>query len=77
MSGSSCAYSPRGELLVALPALEPCIARVTLHRSEVDLARSTLPLLGDLSAVLSDLWLDEEIPVTHRLEERRVTSEGR
>jgi len=76
MSGSSCAYSPRGELLVALPPLEPCIARVTLHRDEVDLARSTLPLLGDLSAVLSDLWLDEEIPVTHRLEERRPASKG-
>jgi len=43
---------------------------VNLERGEVDLARATIPLLGDLSAVLPDLWLDDEIPVHRRLEER-------
>jgi N-carbamoylputrescine amidase len=70
MSGSTSAYSPRGDLLGAAPPLDPCIVRVTLESEEVDLARATMPLLGDLSAVLPDLWLDEEIPVTRRIEER-------
>jgi predicted amidohydrolase len=69
-SGSTSAYSPRGELLAAAGPLDACIVRVRLERDEVDLARATLPLLGDLSAVLPDLWLDEEIPVTRRIEER-------
>ena len=64
------AYSPRGEVLAAAGPLDPCIVRVRLEREELDLARATLPLLGDLSAVLPDLWLDEEIPVYRRLEER-------
>ena len=70
MSGGTCAYSPRGELLASAGPLDACIVRVRLERDEVDLARATIPLLGDLSAVLPDLWLDEEIPVTRRLEER-------
>lgn len=71
MSGSTSAYSPRGEVLAAAGPLDPCIVRVRLERDELDLARATLPLLGDLSAVLPDLWLDDEIPVTRRIEERR------
>jgi predicted amidohydrolase len=69
-SGSTSAYSPRGEVLAAAGPLDPCIVRVRLERDELDLARATLPLLGDLSAVLPDLWLDDEIPVTRRIEER-------
>ena len=70
MSGGTCAFSPRGDLLQTAGPLEECIVKVTLDRAEVDLARATIPLLGDLSAVLPDLWLDDEIPVTRRLEER-------
>ncbi len=70
MSGGTCAYSPRGELLDSAGPLDACIVRVQLDREEIDLARATIPLLGDLSAVLPDLWLDAEIPVLRRLEER-------
>ncbi|HTW85668.1 MAG TPA: nitrilase-related carbon-nitrogen hydrolase [Candidatus Sulfotelmatobacter sp.] len=70
MSGGSCAFSPRGELIAASPSLGAQIVRIVLDPDEVDLARATLPLLGDLSAVLPDLWLDEAIPVVRRLEER-------
>ncbi len=70
MSGGTCAYSPRGDLIASAGPLEACIVEVQLDRDEVDLARATIPLLGDLSAVLPDLWLDDEIPVLRRLEER-------
>jgi predicted amidohydrolase len=69
MSGGTCAFSPRGDLLESAGPLESCIITVNLERREVDLARATIPLLGDLSAVLPDLWLDDEIPVMRRLEE--------
>jgi N-carbamoylputrescine amidase len=69
MSGGTCAFSPRGDLLASAGPLESCIITVNLEREEVDLARATIPLLGDLSAVLPDLWLDDEIPVMRRLEE--------
>lgn len=69
MSGGTAVFSPRGDLLRSAGALEECIIEVTLDRAEVDLARATIPLLGDLSAVLPDLWLDDEIPVMRRLEE--------
>lgn len=69
MSGGTCAVSPRGDVLQSAGPLEECIITVRLERDEVDLARATIPLLGDLSAVLPDLWLDQEIPVTRRLEE--------
>jgi predicted amidohydrolase len=70
MSGGTCAFSPRGDLIASAGPLETCIVKVQLDPAEVDLARATIPLLGDLSAVLPDLWLDEEIPVTRRIEER-------
>jgi len=70
MSGSTSAFSPRGDLLESLGPLEPGIISIELDPAEVDLARATIPLLGDLSAVLPDLWLDDEIPVARRLEER-------
>jgi predicted amidohydrolase len=70
MSGGTCAFSPRGDLLQTAGLLDACIVKVELDPTEVDLARATIPLLGDLSAVLPDLWLDDEIPVTRRLEER-------
>jgi predicted amidohydrolase len=70
MSGSTSVFSPRGDLLESLGPLEPGIISIELDPAEVDLARATIPLLGDLSAVLPDLWLDDEIPVARRLEER-------
>jgi predicted amidohydrolase len=70
MGGATCAFSPRGELLQALGPLDPGILTLELDRAEVDIARAMIPLLGDLSAVLPDLWLDDEIPVKARLEER-------
>jgi predicted amidohydrolase len=70
MSGGTCAFSPRGDLIASAGPLDECVVKVQLDRAEVDIARATIPLLGDLSAVLPDLWLDEEIPVTRRLEER-------
>jgi N-carbamoylputrescine amidase len=69
-SGTTSAYSPRGQVLAAAGPLDAGIVMVRLERDEVDLARATLPLLGDLSAVLPDLWLDDEIPVMRRIEER-------
>ncbi len=69
MSGGTCAVSPRGDVLESAGPLEAAIVTVRLEPQEVDLARATIPLLGDLSAVLPDLWLDEEIPVGRRLEE--------
>ncbi|GAC1659653.1 MAG: carbon-nitrogen hydrolase [Candidatus Elarobacter sp.] len=71
MSGGTCAFSPRGDLIQSAGPLDACIVKLRLDPSEVDLARATIPLLGDLSAVLPDLWLDEQIPVTRRLEESR------
>jgi predicted amidohydrolase len=63
MSGSSCIVSPRGELLAELDELTVSILRASLDDAEVDLARATLPLLGDLAAVLPDLWFDESLPL--------------
>jgi N-carbamoylputrescine amidase len=63
MSGGSCIVSPRGEILESLDELTVAILRAPLDVAEVDLARATLPLLGDLSAVLPDLWYDEDLPL--------------
>ena len=71
MSGGTCAFSPRGDLLASAGPLERSIVKVQLDSQEVELARATIPLLGDLNAVLPDLWLDPEIPVMRRLEDDR------
>jgi len=63
LSGTSCAIDPRGHVLVEAPANEACIVRADLDLREIDLARASLPLLGDLNAVLPDLLLDEELPL--------------
>jgi N-carbamoylputrescine amidase len=55
MTGSSCVIDPRGNVLVAAPVLGAAIVRARLEPREVDLARASLPLLGDLQAVLPDL----------------------
>jgi predicted amidohydrolase len=63
MAGGSSVVSPHGELLASLDELTVAILRATLDPAEVDLARATLPLLGDLGAVLPDLWYDTALPV--------------
>ena len=61
MTGSSCVIDPRGGIVVQGPALGECIVRASLDMREVDLARASLPLLGDLAAVLPDLLYDEDL----------------
>jgi N-carbamoylputrescine amidase len=63
MTGSSCAIDPRGDVLVEGPATQPCILQADLDLREIDLARASLPLIGDLNAVLPDLLLDDELPL--------------
>ena len=65
-TGSSTVIDPRGHTVVEAPPTGACIVRATLDMREIDLARAGLPLLGDLSAVLSDLLLDDELPLPHR-----------
>jgi predicted amidohydrolase len=63
MTGTSCVIDPHGTVLVQAPAAQACIVRADLDLREIDLARASLPLLGDLEAVLPDLFLDEELPL--------------
>jgi len=63
MSGSSCVVDPQGRIIVAAPPSEACIVRADLDLREIDLARASLPMLGDLRAVLPDLLLDDELPL--------------
>jgi predicted amidohydrolase len=63
MTGSSCVVDPRGCVLVQAPPSQACILRADLDLREIDLARASLPLLGDLGAVLPDLLLDDELPL--------------
>ncbi|HEV3194543.1 MAG TPA: nitrilase-related carbon-nitrogen hydrolase [Candidatus Cybelea sp.] len=63
MTGSSCVVDPRGRVLVEAPPTQACILRADLDLREVDLARASLPLLGDLGSVLPDLLLDDELPL--------------
>jgi N-carbamoylputrescine amidase len=66
MSVGSCVISPWGEILGTLDEIGAGILRATLDPDEVDLARATLPLLGDLGAVLPDLWFDAALPLPQR-----------
>jgi N-carbamoylputrescine amidase len=66
MAGSSCVISPGGTFVVEAPALDACILRARLDPAEFEVARATLPLLGDLAGVLPDLWFDPEIPLPKR-----------
>jgi N-carbamoylputrescine amidase len=63
MTGSSCVIDPRGHVIVQAGATDACIVRARMDMREVDLARASLPLLGDLNAVLPDLLLDDELPL--------------
>ena len=61
MTGSSMLVAPRGEIVAAAPLLGAHVIRAELDFAEVDLARASLPLLGDLNAVLPDLLFDDEL----------------
>lgn len=63
MTGSSCVIDPRGQVIVQAGVTESCIVRARMDLREIDLARASLPLLGDLNAVLPDLLLDDELPL--------------
>ncbi|MDQ2872759.1 MAG: beta-ureidopropionase [Candidatus Eremiobacteraeota bacterium] len=63
MTGSSCIVDPRGRTIVQAPAIGACIVCASIDLREIDLARASIPLLGDLSAVLPDLLLDETLPL--------------
>ncbi len=61
MTGSSSVIDPFGETLVSAPALGAHVVSADLDFSDIDVARSRLPLLGDLASVLPDLLFDPEI----------------
>ncbi len=63
MTGSSAVIDPRGNVQVQAPEIGECVVRGCVDLREADLARASLPLLGDLNAVLPDLLLDEELPL--------------
>jgi N-carbamoylputrescine amidase len=63
MTGSSCIIDPRGTVTVKAPEIGECVVSGTVDLREADLARASLPLLGDLGAVLPDLLLDDELPL--------------
>ena len=62
-TGSSQVIDPRGKVLVSAPPTGACIVRATLDLREIELARASMPLLGDLASVLPDLLLDDELPL--------------
>jgi N-carbamoylputrescine amidase len=66
MTGSSCVVDPRGRIVVQAPTTQACIVRADLDLRDIDLARATLPLLGDLEAVLPDLLMDDDLPMLRR-----------
>lgn len=76
MTGSSCITGPTGGVIVQAPALGECIIRASLDLSDVDVARASLPLLGDLAAVLPDLLLDEDLPLARGAPLHAVDGEG-
>jgi N-carbamoylputrescine amidase len=63
MTGTSSIIDPRGVVTVEGPEFGECVISGTIDLREADLARATLPLLGDLNAVLPDLLLDDELPL--------------
>lgn len=64
MTGSSCVIDPRGRTLVQGPATQACIVRADLDLREIEIARASLPLLGDLETALPDLLFDDELPLS-------------
>ena len=63
MTGSSSIIDPWGRVQAEAADIGESVVRGFIDPREGDLARATLPLLGDLSAVLPDLLLDDELPL--------------
>ena len=63
LSGSSAIVDPFGEIVVQTNMTEACLVEGILEMDEVDMARASMPLLGDLRSVLPDLLLDDELPL--------------
>ncbi len=61
MTGSSSVIDPFGRTLVTAPALGTHVLSVEIDPGDIELARASLPLLGDLNAVLPDLLFDDEL----------------
>jgi predicted amidohydrolase len=76
MTGSSSAIDPFGETLVTAPALGAHVISVVIDPGDIDVARATLPLLGDLNAVLPDLLFDDEL-LPHAIRRGPVLAEDR
>ncbi len=76
MTGSSSAIDPFGETLVTAPALGAHVVSVVIDPGDIDVARATLPLLGDLNAVLPDLLFDDEL-LPHAIRRGPVLAEDR
>jgi predicted amidohydrolase len=63
MTGASCIIDPHGAIIAEAPVLGAAILRAVIEAREIELARASLPLLGDLQAALPDLLLDPELPL--------------
>ncbi len=63
LSGSSAIVNPFGTVIVQAGPIDPCILTGTMDPAEIDVARASMPLLGDLRGVLPDLLLDDELPL--------------
>jgi len=63
LSGSSCIVDPFGAIAVTAGATEATIVEGAIDAGEIDIARASMPLLGDLRGVLPDLLLDDELPL--------------
>ncbi len=72
LSGSSAIVDPFGEVVVQGDAIDACIVEGVLDLSEIDIARASMPLLGDLRGVLPDLLLDDELPLPRRNDADRL-----
>jgi predicted amidohydrolase len=67
MAGSSCIVSPRGDVIASADEFSSgVVIRAHLDAAEIELARATSPLLGDLMAVLPDLLYDDALPLPGR-----------
>jgi len=62
MTGGSCVVDPFGQTLVRAPIFDPAIVRARLDLREMEIARASLPLIGDLGDVLPDLLRDSFFP---------------
>ncbi len=72
LSGSSAIVDPFGEVVVQGDAVDACIVEGVLDLAEIDIARASMPLLGDLRGVLPDLLLDDELPLPRRSDADRL-----